>query len=310
MIVVFGSLNLDLVFRAHRLPRPGETVIGASFEQHPGGKGLNQAVAAARARRPDGPPVRFAGAIGRDGFAARLEAALDEPGLERGWLAAVDGASGCAGIVVDAGGENAIVVAGGANLAARARQVPDDALGTGTTLLLQMEVAPEEIATLMLRAERRGTRTLLNLAPATPLPERVLRAANLLVLNALELAALAGQCGLAPGEPDDFGRALAQRLGVRVVTSLGAEGAVAAAGPLAWRIGALPITPVDSTGAGDAFVGALAVALDEGKALPEALRFAAVAGGLACLKPGAAPSMPSRAAIEARLCALAPAEPL
>jgi ribokinase len=162
----------------------------------------------------------------------------------------------------------------------------------------------------MLRAERRGTRTLLNLAPATPLPERVLRAANLLVLNALELAALAGQCGLAPGEPDDFGRALAQRLGVRVVTSLGAEGAVAAAGPLAWRIGALPITPVDSTGAGDAFVGALAVALDEGKALPEALRFAAVAGGLACLKPGAAPSMPSRAAIEARLCALAPAEPL
>jgi len=176
--------------------------------------------------------------------------------------------------------------------------------------VLQMETAIEEIATLIFRASRRGSRIALNLAPALPLAEAALRAVNVLVLNQHESASLAERLGLARGDAITRCSALARRLGVRVVTSLGAAGAVGAAGPLAWRVGALPITPIDSTGAGDAFVGALAVALDEGRSLPDALRFAGVAGGLACLKPGAAPSMPLRAEIDARLSELAPAVPL
>jgi ribokinase len=138
----------------------------------------------------------------------------------------------------------------------------------------------------------------------------VLRAATVLVVNEIEIAMLAAQLGIPEGSPEAQGRALSTRLGTRVCVSLGPEGALAIGGPLAWRAGVLPITPVDTTGAGDAFVGALAVSLDEGHILPEALRFASVAGGLTCLKPGAAPAMPTRAEIETQLGALAAPEAL
>ncbi|MGD9537751.1 MAG: ribokinase [Alphaproteobacteria bacterium] len=309
MIVVFGSLNADLVFRAGHLPKPGETVIGRSFEIGPGGKGLNQAVAAARAAAPGSAAVRFAGALGDDGFAAMLKATLEAAGIETGALATRPGPSGCAGIVVDEQGENMIVVASGANQAARAAQVPQGWLGPATTLIAQMEMPAGEIAALLFRARREGARTLLNYAPALPLPEEALRAVTLLTLNEIELAMLAGRLGLPGGAPEDAARSVAKALGTHVVVSLGAQGAFAVAGPLAWRIGVMPITPADTTGAGDAFVGALAIALDEGRVLPDALRFASVAGGLSCLQPGAAAAMPSRAAIDARLADLAPAEP-
>lgn len=307
MIVVFGSANLDLIFSAERLPRPGETVLGGRFAEAAGGKGLNQAVAAARARAPASAAIRFFGAVGRDAFGERLRSMLIDAGVDVAGLATVDDPTGAAGIMVDKAGENAIVVASGANHRARADQVPDEALGPETVLVLQMETAPREIAALIFRASRAGARIVLNLAPALPLPEAALRLVNLLAVNEIEGAMLAAALDLPADEPVAQARALSRRLGVRVVMSLGADGAVAAAGPLVWRIGGLPITPVDTTGAGDAFVGALAVALDEGRMLPEALRFAAVAGGLACLKPGAAPAMPIRAEIDARLSELAPA---
>lgn len=309
MIVVFGSLNADLVFRAARLPRPGETVIGRTFAIGPGGKGLNQAVAAARTQVPGANPVRLAGALGDDQFATLLRGTLAGAGVHTGALATIAGPSGCAGIVVDDQGENAIVVASGANQEARAAQVPGDWVTPETMLVLQMETPTREVVSLLYRARRAGARCVLNLAPALPLPEEALRGASLLVVNEIELAMICARLGLPEGTPDPQARALARRLDVHLVVSLGPDGAFAVAGPLAWRIGVLEITPVDTTGAGDAFVGTLAVALDEGRPLPEALRLASVAGGLTCLKPGAASAMPSRAEIESRLAELAPAEP-
>lgn len=310
MIVVFGSLNADLVFRATHLPRPGETVISRSFAVGAGGKGLNQAVAAARAQHGGAAPVRFAGALGNDQFAGLLKETLSAAGIDINALVCVDQPSGCAGIVVDDEGENAIVVASGANATAHANQIPADWLTPETTLVLQMETPVAEITALLYRAKHAGARSVLNLAPALRLPEEALRAVSLLVVNEIELAMVAAQLHLPNDAPEPAARSVAKRLGVHLVVSLGPEGAFAVAGPLAWRIGVLPITPVDSTGAGDAFVGALVVALDEGRTLPDALRFASVAGGLTCLKPGAASAMPMRAEIEARLGDLREAEPV
>ncbi len=310
MIVVFGSLNADLVFRAAHLPEPGETVIARSFAIGPGGKGLNQAVAAARAQQGGSAPVRFAGTLGSDQFAEALKQTLSVAGVETSAVTSVSGPSGCAGIVVDDRGENTIVVASGANQHARATQIPADWLKPETTLVLQMETPVAEIIALLYRAKQVGARSVLNFAPALRLPEEALRDATLLVVNEIELAMLAAQFGLAKDRPEPTARSVAKRLGVHLVASLGPEGAFAVAGPLAWRIGVLPITPIDTTCAGDAFVGALGVALDEGRMLPEALRFASVAGGLTCLKPGAASAMPTWAEIEARFGDLAPAEPV
>ena len=310
MIVVFGSANLDLIWKADRLPKPGETVLGAAFAQAAGGKGLNQAIAAQRARSAGSKSVRFFGAIGEDGFGDSLRAMLAGAAVDTSGLATAREPTGTAGIVVDRSGENAIIVASGANHAARAAQVPDEALGPQTVVVLQMEARSDETAALIFRASNRGARIVLNLAPALPLDEAVLGRVNVLVVNEGEGAMLASSLGLPGDSPVGLGRALATRLGARVVLSLGSEGAITAAGPLAWRIGSLRIAPVDTTGAGDAFVGALAVALDEGHMLPAALRIASVAGGLACLKPGAAPSMPTRTEIDSRLSELAPAEPL
>ncbi len=310
MIVVFGSLNADLVFRAAHLPRPGETVIGRSFAIGPGGKGLNQAVGAGRAQGADATPVRFVGAVGNDQFASTLRNVLTGAGVETGALAMVAGPTGCAGIVVDDRGENAIVVASGANQQARSAQVPGDWLSPETTLVLQMETPSSEVAALLYRAKRAGARSVLNLAPAMTLPEEALRCATVLVVNEIELAMLSAMLALATQPPEPAARAMAKRLGVHLVVSLGADGAFAVAGPLAWRIGVLKIAPVDTTGAGDAFVGALAVTLDEGRTLPDALLRSSIAGGLTCLKPGAASAMPSRAEIEARLSELPAAEPV
>jgi ribokinase len=239
-----------------------------------------------------------------------LRDALAGAGVETGALASVAGPSGCAGIVVDDRGENAIVVASGANQKAHAAQVPADWLKPETTLVLQMETPAAEVAALLYRAKHAGARSVLNLAPALKLPEEALRDTTVLVVNEIELAMLSAMLGLVNQAPEPAARAVANRLRVHLVVSLGPDGAFAVAGPLAWRIGVLPITPVDTTGAGDAFVGVLAVALDEGRTMPDALRLASVAGGLTCLKPGAANAMPSRAEIEARLNDLTAAEPV
>ena len=303
MILVFGSLNIDLVVRVKSLPAPGETVLGPSYDVVAGGKGANQALAAARA----GAAVAMIGAVGKDAFGEIALAELAVAGVDLAGVVRKGPRTGAAFITVDRKGENEIVVASGANLKTRQSQVPDAALGTATLVVLQMEVPVRENWALARRARARGARVLLNTAPAQPLPAEALASLDWLVANEIEIAAIAGAAGHGHEDPRAAGAALAAATGIAVVVTLGSQGAVAYAGGEAWQIGVLPVTPVDSTAAGDAFVGTLAAALDAGAALPAALRRASVAGALACLVGGAQPSLPSRAAVDARLKQLAPA---
>ncbi|HSK41002.1 MAG TPA: ribokinase [Arenibaculum sp.] len=303
MIIVFGSLNMDLVMTVASLPRPGETVLCPDYALKPGGKGANQAVAARRA----GAEVVMAGCLGPDGFGQALRENLTREGVDAGCVATVDRPTGCATICVDAKGENAIVVASGANLSAGADQVPESRLGSGTTVLMQMEVPAAENWALVARARARGARTVLNLAPAAPVPPDTLRDLDVLVVNELEILALARQFGLAgpaagDGDVAGLARAVAGRFGPSVIVTLGGAGAVAALGDgTLMRVGALPIEPVDTTGAGDAFCGVLTAALDRGAGFADALHRAAVGAGLACLGLGAQESLPRAGAVDARL---------
>ncbi len=291
MILSFGSINLDLIAAVERLPRAGETVVGPSYRALPGGKGANQALAARRA----GAQVELVGCVGRDAFAEPALAELVAAGVGLDHLVRdAEAPTGCALICVDAAGENQIAVALGANAKLREAAAPDTLLRPGAILLLQREVTPEESWTLARRAAGRGATVVLNLAPAGPVPADLLRMVGWLVLNEGEAADLAQALGL--GARGDAAT-LAKALGIGVVTTLGARGIAACRGETAWHVPALGITPVDTVGAGDAAVGAFAAALDRGLEPGAALRWASVAGGLACLTPGAQTSLPTEAQI-------------
>ena len=289
MIVVFGSINIDVLMPVPRLPAPGETVLGGDYALAPGGKGSNQALAARRA----GAAVAMVGAVGMDGFAAAALELLKRGGVDLARVRRVERPTGCAAVVIGAAGENLIAVAPGANHLVRAGDVPDAALGPDTVLVCQMEVPPAETATLIRRARRRGARIVLNLAPALPVEPDLLDGIDVLVANEGEAATL--------GEPAEIARRLRQA----VVVTEGAAGATAyLAGGGRIAVPALAIDPVDTTGAGDAFVGVLAAGLDRGLALGPALHRAAAAAGLSCLVRGAQPALPDRAAIDAALTRL------
>lgn len=297
MIAVFGSINIDLVFTLPSLPRPGETVVGTSYRTVPGGKGANQAVAAVR----DGAKVAMIGRVGRDSFGTMMRDSLREAGVEVSGVLDSEAPTGCAAVCVDGEGRNLIAVAGGANLTARAANIPEELLGPGTTLLLQMEVPVAEIQAAARRARAKGARVILGLGPALKLPLETFRDVDVLVANEIEAAALIAAA------PSALAQRLAEALKITVIVTLGEKGAVAAGPQGGWQIGTLPIKPVDTTAAGDQFTGVLAASIDRGLPLRDALRRASVAAGLACLVPGAQPSLQHAAAIEARLDDLAPA---
>jgi ribokinase len=299
-VIVFGSVNADLVFPVPALPAPGETVLGGDIRTFPGGKGANQAVAAAR----DGAAVVFAGCVGADGFAAVATSALHEAGVDLARLGVVAAPTGCAAICVDRDGRNQIAVAPGANALARAAQVEDEALHPGAVVLLQMEVPPVEVEALVRRAAARGARVVLNLAPPGDLPLDTLRALHLLVANEHEAAVLAGRLGCG-GDAASLRAALGMdvraALGVDVLVTRGGQGAEAATASGLLRVPAFPVTPVDTTGAGDCFCGVLCAGLDRGLALEAAMRRASAAAAIACTRPGAASAMPAAAETEALL---------
>lgn len=312
MIVVFGSINADLIMAVNTLPRAGETVLCPSYRVAPGGKGANQAAAAARA----GAEVAMFGRVGADGFGDLAVQALADAGVDTAGVLRAEAPTACAAIGVDRDGENQIIVASGANLKARADQVPDALLGPETTLVLQLEVPIEEIAALTARARRSGARIILNAAPAGPAPDAVLRSVDVLVVNGIEAEALCqgiggqGIGGESTAGPEAAARGLAETFGVTCAVTLGGEGARAFGPEGAWSVDALRITPVDTTGAGDAFVGVLAASLDCGRGFEESLHRASVGAGLACLAEGAQAALPDGATIEARLPDLAPAKRL
>lgn len=290
MILVFGSINVDVIVPVPHLPAPGETVLGGDYRMLPGGKGANQAMAARRA----GAVVAMAGAVGGDAFASVALDPLRQAGIDLGAVRIVDRPTGCALIMVGEGGENLIAVASGANAEVRNDSVPDERLSADTLLVAQMEAPPAETAAMIRRVGAAGGRSLLNLAPALPLDPEILGDIDILVANEGEAASL----GSDPA-------ALARRLRRALVVTRGAAGAIAyLADGGSLTAPALPIAPVDTTGAGDTFVGVLAAALDQGTPLEEALRRASAAAGLACLAPGAQSAMPDPSQIDAALARL------
>ena len=298
LLIVPGSINADLLFKVSSLPRPGETVLCAGYSMAPGGKGANQATAAAKA----GAEVRFVGQVGDDAYGAIVRRQLEEAGIGTEALAVSTRPTGVAMIGVDARGENAIIVASGANLDTRADQVPEAWLGASATVLCQNEIRSDETFAAIRRAKAKGARTILNLAPAARVPDIVLGALDVLIVNEHEAATLAGR----GGEPRELARALALRHRLSCVVTMGSEGALAVEGEVTLRVRPLMVDPLDTTGAGDSFAGVLAAWLDRGADLAAAMRAASVAAGLSCEKLGAQSAQVDRATIEARLRDLPP----
>ncbi len=293
MIIVFGSIGLDIVQSVKHLPRPGETVLTADYVMLPGGKGANQALAAARA----GATVRFAASIGDDDFGQRALLNLDLAGVDLTDVVRRGRPTACATISVDSVGENQIVVSSGANLDTVAEQLNPAA---GDLVLQQMEILPSEIWAGLDLARERGARTILNAAPYQSIPLAALAKIDVLILNEVEASMLAHDLGLDTSDLPGVCGGVQGRFDTTVVLTLGAGGAMAFAHDEALQAGILPIRALDTVGAGDAFVGAYVAAQSGGMALADRLRWGSVAGGLACLRPGAQDGVPERAAIEAR----------
>ncbi|MBC8328379.1 MAG: ribokinase [Planctomycetes bacterium] len=298
VIIVAGSANLDLVVRVARFPAPGETLGGATFATYPGGKGANQAVAAARL----GAKVRFVGAVGVDPQGEQLRASLERERIDTGGLEAdPELPTGVASIVVRRDGENQIVVAPGANSCLSPARV-EERLDGADSLLLQLETPLSAVIASARAAHRRGVPVVLNAAPAKDLPDELLRCLSVLVVNRLEAAQLIGvPLGGRGPDPAELAARLRRRGAAQVVITLGPEGALWADGEGVLLQPSFHVEAVDATGAGDAFVGALATLLAEGAPPSQAMRFACAAASLACGLPGAQASLPRRAAVLRRI---------
>jgi len=296
MIYVFGSINVDLTFRLPHLPSVGETVLTPAFTEAVGGKGANQAIAAAR----DGAKVSFIGCIGADSYGHTARKALADLGIDVSGLQTAPGPTGVAAVWIDAAGRNQIAVASGANGALTANAFLQRA-GPEAYLLLQMETPTSEIEAAIVAAKRRQAKIILNLAPALALPRATLSQVDVLIVNEHEAAVLAVHLHLACEEATEQVVALARDLGNTVIITLGEQGAIGARDDVVWRVEALPVAAIDTTGAGDCFVGVLAAALLRGATMPMAMRRAAVAASLACTTVGAMPSFPTRDSIDLAL---------
>lgn len=285
-IVVLGSLNMDVVLPVSQIPRPGETVLGGAIIRTPGGKGANQAVAAARL----GGRVRLIGRLGDDDVGHVIQAELGAAGIDLRSVKSVNGfGSGLAFVAVDAAGENAIIVSPGANteLSPAALQAEGAALRGAKIGVAQLETPLETVEEFSIMCEADGLDLVLNAAPYRELPPSLLRRCGYLVLNRDEASSLS-RVDIHTRTDALEALAAVAGLGVRtVIITLGGEGCVALSPTGYLELAAYQVPVVDTTGAGDAFVGALATALDRGDSLDEALRFAAAAGAVACSHVGA-----------------------
>ena len=307
MITVFGSLNVDYIFQVSQLPAPGETVLASNMQVLPGGKGANQAVAAARA----GAKVSMVGAVGRDGLSKIALAGLLDAGVDTSAIELSTKPTGTAAINVDAQGENAITVSSGANLDARGDSLDEKNLTPRTTVLLQMEVPMTAMADLVQRARKKESCIVWNLAPMQCVDLALLKQVNCLIVNEVELNQLHSEFHQTLGPNNGSAKDVEQKAWdiftltrQSVVVTLGAKGTLAVHNNTLLTVPALAISPVDTVGAGDAFTGAFTAALDLGETFPVALRWGSVAGGLACLETGAQSSLPTAAQISEHLAAL------
>jgi ribokinase len=301
VITIIGSINLDLIARVERLPAPGETVPGTDFSTAPGGKGANQALAARRA----GVHVRMIGAVGADAFAVEALALLDEAGVDLSRVKKTAAPTGTAMILVGGDGENVIAVIPGANAEVTASDVDSASLSRGEYLLLQHEIPLSTVEAALKGVRAAGAISLLNTAPFHADAARFLQMADYVVANETEFDLYAAPLGLQGASRAEKMRDFAGRTGRTIVVTLGGDGVLAASPDRFLEVPTLAISPVDTVGAGDTFCGYLAAGLSEGLALEDALRQAAAAGALACLKPGAQPAIPLRAEVDAALAGTA-----
>lgn len=297
MIFVVGSINLDLIGRVGRLPGPGETVSGSDFSTAPGGKGANQALAARRA----GAEVRMVGAVGSDAFAPEATALLAAGGVDLSQVRRADTATGVALILVGGDAENMIAVVPGANGTVSVADAAGAGIAEGQFLLLQNEIPLPAVRAALMAARHTGAVSLLNLAPFGPELARIAQEADILIVNETEFDLLCAETHLAGKDRGARMQAWAASTGRIVVVTLGADGVLAAAPGLALAVPAMKIEPVDTVGAGDTFCGYLAHGLQAGLGLEQAIRRAGVAASLACLKPGAQPSIPLADEVERAL---------
>ncbi|MCY4539372.1 MAG: ribokinase [Chloroflexi bacterium] len=296
-IVVVGSFNTDLVSYVRRMPRPGETVHGDSFMTGAGGKGSNQAVAAARL----GADVTFIGRLGKDVFANLAYEVWDAEGINSDYVVQdEETATGVAPIFVDSAGENMIVVVLGANSRVKPSDIDAarERIASADVLVVQLEINTDMVTYALQVAKELGITTILNPAPAAPIPRETLELADYLTPNETELESLSG------GPVSDVAaaaRTLMTREGQTVVVTMGAQGAQIVSRDQTDLLATFKVDVVDTTGAGDAFNAALAVGLAEGKSLAGAVRFANAAAALCVTKAGAAGSAPRRADVDALL---------
>ncbi|HET8985914.1 MAG TPA: ribokinase, partial [Trueperaceae bacterium] len=305
-VLVVGSINLDMRVQVEVLPEPGATVLGTGLATGPGGKGANQAVAAARV----GGAVSFVGSVGSDDAGTSLRAALEADGVSTTGLRVTPGPSGLAIIEVDAAGQNRIVVIPGANGAVTPESLDEKVVAGADVVLLQLEVPLATVRRAAAMGRAAGALVVLNAAPATPLSAEDLADVDVLVVNEVEATAMLAGLGMANGDAApaheiDGSMAAASLIGLvpAVVVTLGANGAAwAARGAAGWpvrhsslRAGTQPaflVTTVDTTGAGDTFVGALGVRLWAGEDMPSAIRYASAAAALATTRVGAQEAAP------------------
>jgi ribokinase len=310
-ILVIGSLNADLVVRAPRFPAPGETIQGQDLATLPGGKGANQAVAAARL----GASVAMTGRVGKDSFGSVLIENLKQNHVDVTHVVRDDvAATGTAVIVVDAGGQNSIVLSPGANgkvtpadvasasfsdPSAALRQAQRGGSGRGARfLLLQLEIPLETVLSAARYAKEKGLRVLLNPAPARALPDELLGLADFILPNETELSLLTGQAVSDVRSAETAARSLVPRGAKNVIVTLGANGALIVNKESAKHIASFHVQVVDTTAAGDAFIGGFAVALLHGKSLEDAVQYACACGALAVTKFGAQPSLPTKQEVQ------------
>jgi len=287
LITVIGSINLDLIGNVERLPRPGETVSGSAFKTAPGGKGANQALAAARA----GAPVRMIGSVGKDSFAADALALLKNGGVDLGAVHASHASTGTALIMVDEAGENVIAVIPGANAAVQPGDFARADFVAGHVMLLQHEIPIATVDAALGKAREAGVISVLNTAPARDDAAPLLAKADYVIANETEFDLYSKPLNLS-GDRLKRMQDFAAQTGRTIVVTLGGEGVVAASPDGVVSVEAMKITPVDTVGAGDTFCGYFGAALLAGLPLEAALKRASTAASLACLKPGAQPAIP------------------
>ncbi|MGF9565468.1 ribokinase [Neorhizobium sp. JUb45] len=299
MITVLGSINMDLIATTPRLPEPGETVAGTGFSTAAGGKGANQALAARRA----GSSVHMAGSVGEDEFAGPALELLDEAGVDLSAVARSSEPTGTAQILVGGDGENMIVVVPGAN-----GTIDDDqahiAVGTmraGSLLMLQLEIPAASVERALLSARAQHIVSILNTAPLTPEAAELATLADIVVANETEFSLLIGRTITRADEREAAMLEWHSIRGQALVVTLGGDGVIAVRNGMVHKAKGLDIVPVDTVGAGDTFCGYLVSGLEQGLDFPDALRRAAIAGSLACLKAGAQPSIPTAQEVAAHL---------